>query len=127
MSKQEVFITATGKLFVKIGAYNKESTFGVKIEQIGNRYTTTGNQSPMAFKDVNQSFNKKEESTEIKALHVAQLKNTHLSSELLALQIKEVKTKRKFAVLGAVGGAMLTYFSTHVKAIWILIKSLLSF
>lgn len=124
MTQQEASMLSAGKLFIKTGGYKKDNSFAVKVDQIGHRYTTIGDQSPIAAHDVTQSFKEIEESPESIELKAAQMENTRLSSELLKLQIKEAKAKKKFAILGAIGGAILTYVSTHARAIWEFIRSI---
>lgn len=124
MSKQEVSLLPTGKLFIKTGGYKKGNAFAMNIGQIGNTYATMGDQSPIGDNNTVQSLEKTKESSEDIALKSAQIDNTRLSSQLIKLQIRETITKRKFAILGAVGGAALTYISTHVKGIFEFIKSL---
>jgi hypothetical protein len=125
MDGKEVSMLPAGKLFIKAGGYKKDTTLAIKFEQIGHRYTTMGDQSPIAGDDFTQSLKEGESSPENTALQTAQMENMRLSSELLKLQIKEVRSKKKFAVLGALGGAILTYISTHIKEISEFIQSVL--
>lgn len=124
MSKQEVSMLPSGKLFIKTGGYKKTSSLAMNIGQIGNSYTTVGDQSPMVVNSSSDSLKEKQESPEDIALKTEQIENTRLSSELLKLQIRETKTKRKFAILGAIGGSALTFVSTHAKGILDFFKSL---
>ena len=116
MPGQNVSITSKGASFHNTGGYREEIAPLVKVDHIGNKYTTTGNNSPIAGNDYIQSLEQKKTDQAV-ALANAQIENTKLSSQLLALQIREAKYKRTYAVLGAMGGSLTTYIFTHVKEI----------
>lgn len=53
-----------------------------------------------------------------------QKENRGLDIQLKNAQMKEIKTRRKYAMLGAIGGAIITFLITYAKEIYRLLKTL---